>query len=112
MARTENSVDTTILRKNRSRIQLALVILWVPLGLYIIFRCQHGSFSTNQCIFWMAASLLPIFLVDLMASLLTGESYAKGLSIYRENNPKLFLISTAASGLMLLLCIIGVIIYW
>ncbi len=105
-------MDTAILRKNRSRIQLALVILWAPVGLYIIFHYQHGIFSKNQSIFWTAASLIPIFLVDLIASLLTGESYAKGLSIYRENNPKLFLISTAASGLMLLTCIIGVIIYW
>lgn len=106
------SVGIATLRQKRRKIQIALAILWIPLGLYIIFQYRNGTLTKDTGIFWIAASLLPVILFDFIASLLTGESFAKGLSIHKERIPKLFFVNTIVSGLLLFACIIGVIIYW
>jgi hypothetical protein len=105
-------MDITSLKKKRYIIQNAFAFLCLVLGLYIIFEYRHGTISKNQSIFWLSASLLPLVLFDFVASLLTRESIAKGVSIIEEKHPQLYIYSVSISGVLLLACIIGVIIYW
>jgi len=99
-------------RKKREQVQTALTILWGAIAFYIIFKYKHGTISKNNSLFWLALTLLPVSLFDFVASFVTGESYCRGISFFEEKTPKLFFWNAVSSGILLFVCISGVIAYW
>ena len=102
----------SVLRKRRYKFQIGLVLITLLVGLFIGFQCMNRSISKDQGVFWFAVLLLPLLIFDILASISTGESYAKGVSIFEENAPLCFVINLSIDVCLLAFCLVGVIVYW
>ena len=108
----EEPPHLSVLRKRRYRVQTALVLATLPVGLFVGFQSMNHAITKDQGLFWFAVLLLPVLIFDILASIATGESYAKGVSIFEENAPLSFTISLGIDVCLLALCLVGAIIYW
>jgi hypothetical protein len=89
-----------------------LLIPSIILGFFLIILSNKQVITQDQCIFWLALVMLPLFLFDTIGSVVTGESFAKGMLIQEEKFPFLHILNLVVSLFLLVSCFVGVIFYW
>lgn len=100
------------IKKIRKYIQIPVILLLMLVGIYVSWLYKNGVLTEGQAKFWFAVIVTPMCIVELIGSHLTGESFAKGAVIRREDTPDLFLISNCVTYFLLFFCILGIFYYW
>ena len=94
------------------KLQFGLLIIAMVISTIIIFQYTKGVLNLEKTLFLFSLVATFFFLFEIIISIVSGVSVAKGILIKRATLPFLYSVSLGASIILLLLSISGVIYYY
>jgi len=94
------------------KIQTITMILALAAGIFISIRYKDGAIDKTNAMLFTSIIVFTASAVELIISILTKQSTAKGILISKSNAPTIYFISVLTTFILCFIALIGIFAYW